>query len=195
MASTIDICNTALAHLGQDSEVASISPPDGSVEASHCARFYPIARRVLLEASNWSFATVRTSNLAATTSDSTAWAFRYTLPGDCLKVQRVVAPGAIDESKGERFTVEGSVLYTNVETPTLFYTKDVVDTSKYTEMFVDALGYMLASYLAGPILKKVEAGKGYRDIALTVGKQAAASNANASLAQTHEAPASWMAKR
>ena len=56
MASEVDICNLALGHLGDNATVSSISPPEGSAQAEHCARFYPIARDALLEMHNWNFA-------------------------------------------------------------------------------------------------------------------------------------------
>lgn len=49
MASEVDICNLALARLGDNATVASIDPPEGSAQAEHCARFYAIARDSLLE--------------------------------------------------------------------------------------------------------------------------------------------------
>ena len=44
MPSEVDICNLALGHLGDSATVATIDPPEGSAQAEHCARFYPIAR-------------------------------------------------------------------------------------------------------------------------------------------------------
>ena len=44
MATEVDICNIALAHLGDDATIASLSPPEGSAQAEKAARFYPIAR-------------------------------------------------------------------------------------------------------------------------------------------------------
>ena len=44
MATEVDICNLALAHLGDDATIASIKPPEGSAQAEKSARFYPIAR-------------------------------------------------------------------------------------------------------------------------------------------------------
>lgn len=55
MASAVDICNLALARLGDSATVASIDPPEGSAQSEHCARFYPLARRQIFEAHNWSF--------------------------------------------------------------------------------------------------------------------------------------------
>ena len=48
MASAVDICNLALSHLGDTATVASLDPPEGSAQAEHCARFYPVARDALV---------------------------------------------------------------------------------------------------------------------------------------------------
>ena len=40
-----------LGHIGDAATVSSINPPEGSAQAEHCARFYPIARDALLAAS------------------------------------------------------------------------------------------------------------------------------------------------
>ena len=48
MATEVDICNLALAHLGDDATIASLNPPEGSAQAEKAARFYPIARNSLL---------------------------------------------------------------------------------------------------------------------------------------------------
>jgi len=195
MASDVDIANTALSHIGEDALVVAMSPPDGSVQAQHCARFWPIARAELLEVFEWSFAARRATALAETTSDSDAWLFRYTLPGDCLKPRKVLAQGQTDERKGADFLVMERNLYTNEENPTLIYTVLVTDPSKFSPTFVACAGYLLASYLAGPILKKPTAGQAYHDMAMQRGKGAAAINANAAQSEQHDAPAAWMAQR
>ena len=59
MATEVDICNLALAHLGDDATIASIKPPEGSAQAEKAARFYPIARDTLLDMHTWNFAMKR----------------------------------------------------------------------------------------------------------------------------------------
>ena len=59
MATEVDICNLALAHLGDDATIASINPPEGSAQAEKAARFYPIARNTLLELHSWNFASCK----------------------------------------------------------------------------------------------------------------------------------------
>lgn len=194
MSSDVDIANLALSHIGADTIVA-MAPVDGSVEAAHCARFWPIARAELLEVFEWSFAARRATGMAETTSDSDAWAFRYTLPADCLKPRKLLANGETDESKGRPFLVMERNLYTNEENPTLIYTTLVTDPTKFSPLFVATASLQLAGHLSGPILKKPGAGQAWFDMAATRGKSAAAVNANAAGSEEHDAPASWMTSR
>lgn len=198
MASEVDICNTALSHLGSDAQISSISPPDGSREAGYCKRFYPLARKEMIEQHNWSFALKR-QRLAQVTNNSIGWLYAYALPGDCLKPVRVItaqlyanifqapesypAPiyASFDDSAQAPYTVEDNVLYSNEPEAVLLYKRDVVDTSRFTPMFVNALSYMLASYIAGPIIRGKDGSstaQGLRELARSIGSQAAISNSN-----------------
>jgi len=159
VASVVDICNLALAHLGNEATVSSISPPDGSVEAMHCARFYPIARDALLEPHAWHFALRRaTLNPLATSETPPSWVAAFALPNGCLRPLRVLLPGAVDDTAGEEFTVETlsdgtKVLFTVAEEASLVFIAAVSDTTRFTPLFAAALARMLASYLAGPLIK------------------------------------------
>lgn len=178
MASEIDIANLALAHLGDDATVSSFNPPEGSAQAEHCARFYPIARDSLLEQHGWGFATRRaTLNKIDGYVDPTGeWAFAYALPNLCIKPIEVrpptqlsgvitsyplstIAPsGNIVGNNGIEFTVEidengNKILLTNQTDASAVYLIQVIDTSKFSPLFVDTLSRYLASYIAGPLLK------------------------------------------
>ena len=74
MANPVEICNLALSHLGSSATVSAISPPDGSVEAGYCARFYGMARQLSLTAFTWQFALKRVA-LAEVTNTSTVWLY------------------------------------------------------------------------------------------------------------------------
>jgi hypothetical protein len=162
----------ALAHVGADTAVASISPPDGSIEAGHCARFYPLARAEMLEDHTWTWGKARAA-LAETTNASDVWGYAYVLPSDCLSPVRVLQqavfydfvvqpyPTAVSADEMQQWTergsadfeVEGQVLYTHEPDAVLLYTRDITDTTKFSMKSVVALSYLLASYLAGPIIK------------------------------------------
>jgi len=158
MASDVDICNLALSHLGDEAQVIAISPPDGTIQAAHAGRFYPIARNQLLEMHPWSFATVRVSLAVDAAGAPSEWLYAYALPAKYLKARSVLAADAIDDARGEDYIVEADpdgnqILYTNVENATLRYTRIVDDTTKFTPGFTTALARLLATMLAGPIIK------------------------------------------
>ncbi len=162
MASDVNICNLALAHVGNAARVTAISPtPDGSVEAAHCARFYPFARQQLLMMHDWGFATARAALSLISVDESempAGWLFAYAFPNYCLKPIRVLSPDSVDDDKGEPFKREilsdkTNVIYTNTEDAVLVYTYDVNETGRFDALFTALLARLLASYIAGPIIK------------------------------------------
>jgi hypothetical protein len=164
MPSDIDICNLALARLGDSATVASIAPPEGSVQAEHCARFYPLARNALLEMHPWGFATrrVRPARLEAAPP---GWAYAFALPSDSLRVIDVIPChppmpegflsecGFLPPVLRPEFSVEDGKLLTNIEDFTLIYTFIPRDASGFPPLVVEALSWLLASHLAGPLVK------------------------------------------
>lgn len=178
MASAVDICNAGLSHLGSDAIVTSIDPPDGSTEAAHCVRFYPIARTELLDSYTWTFAKRRVA-LAAVDNPSSVWAYAYGLPPNIMNAVRVLnsftlldygflptttfltpSEAALFNERGSAdFDIEGDTLLTNEPEAVLLYTVDITDPSKFSPTFVTTLGYLMASYLAGPLIKGTEGAK------------------------------------
>ena len=165
MSTPVDICNLALARLADEANVQSISPPDGSTQAALCAQFYPIARDTLLSMRQWTFATVR-APLALLVGDTyhSPWAYAYALPNQCLAVLKILEMDAPDDVAmsgsvtGQPYRVESLgdgqvVVLTNVADAAAVYTRRVEDTAKFSPLFVDAMSWLLASYLAGAIIK------------------------------------------
>ena len=179
MASAIDICNLALGHLGDTATVSSIDPPEGSAQAEHCARFYPIARDSLLEMHLWNFS-VRRVALAQVTNNWTEWTYAYMVPADVNNIIAVLAPDAPNDYSTfvspidgvpfyaptvaaamytpQQYTVESmadgtSILYANQSNAVLRYTSFITDTTKFSPLFIVTLSWHLASMLAGPLIK------------------------------------------
>lgn len=182
MSSEVDICNLALSHLGDEATVASIDPPEGSAQADHCARWYPIARDQVLESYSWLFA-MRRINLAQVGNPWTQWRYAYAQPDDCLKVFAILPQDStndysvgsalplrnafgftVGQAQGyvpQDFTTEtdengNKVIYTNVPQAIARYVARVEDPTKFSPIFVQALSRLLASYLAGPVIKGQE---------------------------------------
>ena len=182
MASVVDICNLALAHLGDNATVASIDPPEGSAQAEHCQRFYPIARDSLLEMHSWNFSTTR-ANLALLSITIPEWDYVYAAPNDALNVLAVLPPDAQDDYSTrmapadvygytannvpinyagsytpQNFSMETladgtQIICTDQKSAVLRYTRLITDTTQFSPLFTMTLSWHLASMLAGPILK------------------------------------------
>lgn len=162
MTSAVDIANTALSHVGDAAQVESLDLPHQTVQAQHCARFYPIARDALLEWHDWGFATRRVlgSSVTLATVDSNIWTYGYAWPNQALKIQRVLNPSNAnpvdtDAPPWELGTAaDGSrVVFTDQAEAVLQYTVQVTDPRKFSPLFVTALGLYLGAMLAGPIIK------------------------------------------
>lgn len=156
MATVVDICNLALARVGDAATLASLSPPEGSAEADHCNRLYPIARNSLFEAHNWSFLTRRDA-LAELDTETYGWQYAYALPADLI---HAIAVFASDDKYCEHswdFQVErtesGAVLFTDCPQAVLRYTQTTEAAERFSPLFVDALAWLLASYLAGAVIR------------------------------------------
>lgn len=165
MASEVEICNLALAHIGDSATVASISPAEPTMQAELCARFYPMARDALLEMPNtdWAFATKR-AILPQVASETTAFDYAYAMPIDCLRIISVLPADAMDDNDigglpfPKDFTLESnsfgqSIIYTDLSNAAVRYVARVIDTTKFTPTFVMVLSWKLAAMLAGPIIK------------------------------------------
>lgn len=162
MASEVDICNLSMSHIGQDANISAIDPPDGSAEADHCARFYPIARDAMLAAHSWSFNTRReTLTELADNPQEAIWAYAYQLPNLCLTPVKVLFALSSDDTDSQAFVVEtlesgAQVLYTNVEDAELVFRWKQTDTVKFSPGFVVCLSWLLAHFVAGPITKDLK---------------------------------------
>jgi hypothetical protein len=198
VASVVDICNLSLAHLGDSATVSSISPPDGSAQADHCARFYPIARDALLEVLAWNFATRRVALAETANTPPDVWAYEYSYPGSCIRLLSIL-PESGDENAPQTYMQGtddsgGRVIWTNTENAIALYTHAITDTTKFSGLFTTALSYLLASYLAGPITRDAGTKKSMYQAYMTELGRAGVANNNASNNPATKNP-SWIEAR
>jgi hypothetical protein len=179
MASVIDICNLALSHLGDEATVVSIDPPEGSAQAEHAAKWYPIAVKAALEEHPWGFSTKRIQ-LVPVSNSWPEWDYAYAAPNDMVNVLAILPVDAADDytmalqasstpnyvpianAYGSYQTqpysceIDGDgnqIVYTDQQYAVMRYTALVTDPQKFSPLFIECLSYKLAGYLAGPILK------------------------------------------
>lgn len=205
MASVSDIANLALGHVGDDSVVVNVLPPnvDNTPAAGYCARYYPLARRMLIEMFPWRFATKRVA-LAASDPIGNVWPYAYIKPSDAVHIVKVLSAStfaASDSFYSERGSaladVQNGLILTGEPDAWVLYRYDVTDTTKYTPTFVTALSYLLASFIAGPIVKGSEGirlAQGLRETALSLATGGAVLDVNASQEENEFTPGSVAAR-
>ena len=88
MATEVDICNLALSLLGEEANVVSIDPSDGSENAGMCGRWLPMAKRRLFEEADWSFAQKRARLSELSGVDATLYGSdkAYAYPSDAVRI-------------------------------------------------------------------------------------------------------------
>lgn len=221
MASVVDIWNMALGHVGSPANISSTA--ETGAAAQHCARLYPIARDSLLEMHDWHFATRRDALAVLVEEPAFGWTYAYAWPDSALAVFAVLPYGATDDYttpltslntpdqvplstigvvQPQPFAVEINesetrVILTNVEGANARFTVRITDPSVFSPTFTNCLSFLLASYLAGPIIKGTEGMKiaeGMRNTAASMLVAATRSDTRQQKSELRDAPM-WMANR
>lgn len=148
----LDICNTALCKLGE----APLSAIDanGSLPSRLCYMHYHPARREVLCATRWTFATRKIKLVSSESVTDGEHSVAHSLPPDCLRVLHVNYP---------QWTLRGRCIYCPVTEIQLYYTADVEDCSLYDPLFAEALATRLACKLCIPLINSTTALQALRD--------------------------------
>lgn len=152
MASSTEICNMALSHLGIGKEIAALES-ERSQEAEACRRFYSTAQDATLRDFPWPFAT-KIAALALVEEDpNSEWGFSYQEPSDCLGLRRILS-GIRNDNRQSRvpyrraYGDSGAVIFTDAEDAEIEYTIRVTDPLRYSPDFILAFSLRIASYIA-----------------------------------------------
>ncbi|UPJ43931.1 hypothetical protein IVB40_07630 [Bradyrhizobium sp. 40] len=157
--------NLGLGHLGQP-EIASMS--DTTTRARKVRQFFPVARQATLRLKPWNFATGWVQPAQDPVQSLGHLKLRFPMPAECLRVRFIkgdnqrewdVESGAASVGGVD---VEVIILVTNITDPTVCYTKDVRTPRLWDSLFLDAFGFMLASYLAESLGRSRELGEQMR---------------------------------
>jgi hypothetical protein len=175
----VDIANLALGYLGDSATVTSLNPPEGSAQAQHCARFYPVALGSMLEDYDWNFITRRVVLAEVSAVSNSRWRYAYAMPSDAGSIITIIPayrysafpqwgewglPFDFELSEREswnNFQIEVAangtqVILTDVCDAVARYTTTQVSTVNFPMQFSNGLARLLASMLAGPIIKGEE---------------------------------------
>ena len=162
MANAVDICNLALANLGDVADITSLDPPEGSAQAERCARFYPLAVSTLLEMHEGGFATMREALVPYSENSRDNWRFCYAMPARCIRIIDIndgPFPQRPPEFAKSRYDYEiglnadgARCIYTNLDDAVIRYIADISE-YLFPSNFVMALAWKLAGMLAGAMIK------------------------------------------
>ena len=138
MASTVDICNGALNQLG-DTTILSLT--EDSKNARLCNSRYTQVRDAVFRSHPWNCLQERLELAQSTTTPAWGYSFKYDLPGDCLRLLRI-----LDYDSDHK--VEGRSILSNNSSMKILYISRVTDPNQYDENLRETLSAALAADIA-----------------------------------------------
>ena len=160
-ATKTQICNMALGHIGINGRIQNVDT-ETSREATTCDLYFDRAVAFILEAQVWDFAAEQSSLVLVTAVEHDEWCFQYKYPNFVARVNYILNP--LDR----RPAVEQKVPFRIVNIPTslsdtgklilsdqadakIDFNRKIIEVSLFSETFVQALAYFLASQIGGPL--------------------------------------------
>ena len=147
MISKIDICNLALAHLGQ-SAISSLEQEND--KARRLNLFYAPVRDEVLRTHNWAFAGVQEplALLEDACDEQGRWSYKY--PNEALFVRRVFTAGCNRAVFEEFFRpdLHSRVILTPAKQAYAEYTRRITDETLFDAAFIKSFSLALACDLA-----------------------------------------------
>ena len=142
MASTVDMCNSALNLLGA-STISSLT--EDTKNARLCnQRFEPIRDRVF-RSHNWNCLIKRVQLAQDSTAPVVEYSYAYTLPTDCLRVLKI-HNGSTDSIKSALdYKIEGRKVVTDETTIYLVYIALITAPNEFDSYLREAISHQLAA--------------------------------------------------
>ncbi len=172
----LSIWNRAVLDIGARASIAALT--EASAEAAACALRYPAVVAAVLRAADWNCTrmTAALTDVTATFAAPDRWAYRYSYPSSCLRIWRMQTPSGVfwqwpDVMQGFEVAVDNDpgasnlptkYIYSNQTELSAVFTQYAYDsTHGYYEALFDedlkeAIGWALASVIAGPLTGKMD---------------------------------------
>lgn len=154
MASQLDICNEALALLGE-MPIDDINDVDDP-KAVKAKVFWASTVDELLELHAWGFATVRAELEQDVTAPVYGFSYAYPIPADCLRVLVATVNESeldSDDMTQTAYRVEYGKILSDEATLYLKYIARIGEPGRFSTLFAAALVARLAAKLAGAFTK------------------------------------------
>lgn len=165
----IEICNLALAHLGNSDGIANFT--EASTPARACKQFYAQVIDEVLRDFPWSFARTFEALALVQAAPTAEWAFSYRYPSGALAIRRIPSGCRVDTAETRipyivARDASGLLLLTDKEDATVEYTARVDDVGLYPPDFVQTAALKLAAWIAPQVTGGDPAKLGSRALAL-----------------------------
>ena len=138
MASVVDICNTALNQLGA-STILTLT--EDSKNARLCNARYTQIRDAVFRSHPFNCLQKRVELSSSTTTPAWGYSFQYDLPGDCLRLLRI-----LDYDSDHK--VEGRSILSNNSSMNILYISRITDPNQYDELLRETISAALAADIA-----------------------------------------------
>ena len=138
MASVVGICNGALNQLGA---TTILSLNEDSKNARLCNTRYSEVRDAVFRSHPWNCLQKRVELAQSTTTPPWGYKFKFDLPGDCLRLLRIL-------DFDSNYQVEGRSILSNNETMKILYISRVTDPNQYDELLRETLSSALGADIA-----------------------------------------------
>lgn len=150
MTSQVEIYRLAASHLGQTTPINS--PSEGSNIANICnLHFLPAVKS--LQKYPYAFL-IAMRELASVENDwLERYAYCYDLPGDRIKLLRIIPKIDHEDMPPVPFALRGGKLYCDLRTCRLEYTRSISDPTQFPDHFTDALTWELAARICFPLTR------------------------------------------
>ena len=145
MASTVDICNSALNLLGA-STISALT--EDTKNARLCNQRYEPIRNRVFRSHNWNCLIKRVELAQDSTGPVIEYTYGYTLPSDCLRVLKVHNGTTDSIESALDYKVEGRKIVTDEGTVYLIYVAIDTDPTNYDSYLYEAVSHQLAADLA-----------------------------------------------
>lgn len=166
VVTAVELCNRALAYVGESPFVTSISPPDDTKAAKLCQKFWPHVLEEVTQGHEWGWATKRIELTPVLDGGNDFWRYCYEVPAGMLRAIEMLPKGAPDgfrDQSGNRILFRPEVdadgivrLWSNLPEAWLRYSVYVTDPNLLDPWAQDACVMLLASKLAGAIMQGKE---------------------------------------
>jgi hypothetical protein len=160
MASTVDICNSALNLLGA-STISALT--DDSKNARLCNQRYEPIRNRVFRSHAWNCLHKRVQLAQNSTAPVVEYSYAYALPSDCLRVLKIHNGTTDSIASSMDYKLEGRNIVTDEGTIYLIYIALITDPNEYDSYLQESISHQLAADIAYAVTNNATLAKNYME--------------------------------